>query len=88
MRDAFGFDALFGALLCGGLGGSMLGGDGYLKLLGVLLFLGSFGLLLVAMGALRESRHPGLARAANGLFWILAGLIVLLSPSERFGGAA
>ncbi len=86
MRDVLGFAALFGALSCGVLGWSLLGEDGYLKLLGVLLFIGSFGLLLVAMGALRDSRHRGIARAASWLFWILAGLMVLLSLSERFGG--
>ena len=86
MRDVFGFVALVGALFCGILGWSMLDEDGYLKLLGVLFLIGSPGLLLVSMGALRESRHQGLARAANWLFWILAGLMLLLSLSERFGG--
>lgn len=86
MRDVFGFAALFGALLCGILGWSLLDDDGYIKLFGVLMFISSFGLLLVALGALRDSRHPGLARAAGWLFWILVGLMVLTSLSERFGG--
>ncbi len=86
MRDVFGFVALFGALVFGLLGWSMLDEDGYLKLLGVLILLCAPGLLLVSMGALRESRHAGLARGANWLFWILGGLMLLLSLSERFGG--
>ncbi len=86
MRDVLGFAALFGALFCGILGWSLLGEDGYVKLLGVLMCIGSFGLLLVALGALRESRHPGLARGAGWLFWILVGLMALMTLSERFGG--
>lgn len=86
MRDILGFATLIGALVCGILGWSLLDADGYLKLFGVLMFIGSFGLLLVAMGTLRDSKHPGLARAAGWLFWILAGLMVLMSLSERFGG--
>jgi hypothetical protein len=86
MRDVLGFAALFGALSFGLLGWSMLDEDGYLKLLGVLFVVCCPGLLLVSMGALRESRHEGLARGANWVFWILAGLILLMSLSERFGG--
>jgi hypothetical protein len=85
MRDVLGFAVLVGALLFGILGWSMFADTGYLKLLGVLMLLAAFGLLLVALGALRDSRHPGLARAATWLFWILVGLMVLLSLSERFG---
>lgn len=86
MRDVFGFITLFGALFCGVLGWSLLDQDGYLKLFGVLVLLCAPGLLLVSMGALRESRHQGLARGANWLFWILAGLMLLSSLSERLGG--
>ena len=87
MRDVLGIAALVGALGFAAAGYSLMDSSGYEKLLALFMWLGSFGLLLVGLGALRDSRHPGVARAAKGLFWILVGLMVLLTLVERFGGA-
>lgn len=86
MRDVFGFVALSGAVLSGIAGWAMLGEGGYLKLLGVLVLMGAIGLLMVALGALKASGHPGIARAATWLFWILVGIMALMTLAERFGG--
>jgi hypothetical protein len=86
MREFIGFGLLAGALFFGVSGWSMRGEDGYEKLLALFMLMGAVGLLLAAFGVLRESRNPGVARAAGWLFWILGGLLVLLSLSERFGG--
>jgi hypothetical protein len=78
--------ALLGALVFAVLGWSLFGEGGYLKLLGVLLLAATIGLLLVGLQALRGSGNPAVARVASWGFWVIAGALVLMSVSERFGG--